>query len=66
MRKNKFQDNSINIGDNNTIKKSNIGCVNVNSTSKKPSMFDGLFWKLLIPIAVVVISTLICVLLKLK
>ncbi len=65
----KYEDNSIYIGDKNKIKGSAIGQnIHIKNTASKNNekWYSKLFWKLFIPIAVVVIAAIICLWLGLK
>lgn len=63
------EDNSIHIGNKNKIKNSIIGnnsFLNTEATVPKERWYSKLFWKLFIPITVVVIAAAICLWLGLK
>ena len=65
----KYEDNSVHIGDKNKIKDSAIG---QNSNNMKMGLIPDekwhskIFWKLLVPVAVIVLATVICLLLGLN
>lgn len=66
---NNREDNSIHIGNNNKIKSSHIGnksALSIETKVQKDPWYSKLFWKLFIPIAVVVIAAAICLWLGLK
>ena len=59
----KYEDNSIHFGDKSTIKDSVIGQnIQIKNTKFKDAgkWYSKIFWKLFIPIAVVVIGAAIC------
>lgn len=59
----KYEDNSIHIGNRNKIKDSTIGQygkIKNTKSSNNGKWYSKLFWKLFIPIVVVVIATAIC------
>nr|WP_308743153.1 hypothetical protein [uncultured Anaerocolumna sp.] len=63
------ENNSIHIGDKNKIKGSTIGNnIKIESDKLKSNekWYSKLFWKLFVPIAVVVIAAIICLWLGLK
>ena len=63
------EDNSIHIGDDNTIKNSVIGnnsALNTKNAVSKVPWYSKLFWKLFIPITVIVIAAVICLLFGFK
>lgn len=65
----KYEDSSIHIGNKNKIENSIIGkCEQINNVKpdKSEKWYTKLFWKLFIPIAVVVIAAVICLWLGLK
>lgn len=64
-----YEDNSVHIGDGNKISNSAIGSKNTieteceisNPAPEKEKVVSKLFWKILVPIAVVVIGALVCI-----
>lgn len=68
----KYEDSSIHIGNKNKIENSVIGkCEQINNaknakSDKSEKWYTKLFWKLIIPIAVVVVAAVICLWLGLK
>lgn len=64
----RYEDNSIHIGNSNKISGSTIGNDNapLQKNDKCEKWYNKLFWKLIVPIAVVVIGATICLWLNLK
>lgn len=64
----RYEDNSIHIGNDNKISDSIIGNDNapLQKDDKRKKWYSKLFWKLIVPIAVIVIGAAICLLLNLK
>jgi anti-sigma-K factor RskA len=67
----KYEDNSVHIGNKNKIKNSSIGKKSQikntkNENNESERWYSKLFWKIFIPVVVVVIATAICLWLGLK